>query len=137
MTPHDLDDEFLVWPFRRQLVDETALADERTVQLVRRAPVRPIAPLSPPAPPRRPPLSPLRLAGPVGVAVFVIAAAAAAAFSGADHSTRLGVAPVAAAVKPALRAQPCARREPLSARAQARATKPHPGACARVAAPAG
>ncbi|MGZ4389772.1 MAG: hypothetical protein ACXVZL_10360 [Gaiellaceae bacterium] len=29
MTPHDLDDEFLVWPFRRQLVDETALPDER------------------------------------------------------------------------------------------------------------
>jgi hypothetical protein len=96
VTPHDLDDEFLVWPFRRQLVDETTLADERTVQLVRRAPiVRPIVPLSPPAPPRRRPLSPLRLAVPVGAAVFVIAAAGAAALGGTDDSARTGAAPVA------------------------------------------
>jgi hypothetical protein len=98
VTPHDLDDEFLVWPFRRQLVDETTLADERTVQLVRRAPVvRPVVPLSPPAPPRRRPLSPLRLAVPVGAAVFVIAAAATAAVGGADDSARAGAAPVAPA----------------------------------------
>jgi hypothetical protein len=95
VTPDDLDDEFLVWPFRRQLVDETTLADERTVQLVRRAPVRPFVPLSPPAPPRRRPLSPLRLALPVGAAVFVIAAAGAAALGGTDDSARAGAVPVA------------------------------------------
>lgn len=110
MTPHDLDDEFLVWPFRRQLVDETALSDERTVHLVRRAPV---LPAPPPAPPRRRALSPLRVAGPVGATVFVLAAAGAAALGGADDSTRLGAAPVAAAVTPALRTHTRVQRDPL------------------------
>lgn len=92
MGPPELDDtDFLVWPFRRQLVDETALPDEATVTIVPRAPV-------PPPPPRRRTLAPLRLAGPVGFAVFVLTVAGAAAFGGDGRD--LGAPAVEAAVPP-------------------------------------
>ncbi|HET8607563.1 MAG TPA: PASTA domain-containing protein [Gaiellaceae bacterium] len=94
MGPPELDDtDFLVWPFRRQLVDETALPDEATVTIV------PQAPVSPP-PPRRRTLAPLRLAGPVGFAVFVLTVAGAAAFGDGGHGSDLGAPAVEAAVPP-------------------------------------
>lgn len=97
MTPRELDDctDFLVYPFRRQLVDETRLAEETLVRIARPAP--------PPAPRRasRGGVPVLRLALPVAASVFVLAAGGAAALSARDGTAELAAAPVAAAATPA------------------------------------
>lgn len=99
MTPHERDDEctdFLVYPFRRQLVDETALREETLERIVQVLP--------PPRPPARRGslLEPLRLALPVAAAVFVLSAGLGAVVSAHDDRSEFAVAPAAeAAATPA------------------------------------
>src|SRR4051794_32155930 len=85
----DVDDEFVVYPFRRQLVEETLL-DEPLPQLTPRPEPAGRVPARP-APPRRR-SNPLKWAAPLAVAVFLVALAGAATIS---HPTEVQDAVVA------------------------------------------
>ncbi len=79
MTLDEPDDDFAVWPFRRELVDPFARVETLPPPVACPAPVtiRVQAP--------RRPASPLRIALPAAVAAFVFAAAGTAALAGSHE----------------------------------------------------